>query len=139
VINRNKNKKIRFKMKKVVLSMLVASIGLVAAEGTVPYKAGLLLPIQADKLYAQECASCHGADGKQTSFNGFPEVLTYGKIAGMDAATLAKTIKEYRGGIASKDYQPLNKYGYGAAMKSPTRDLSWDEIDAVAKYISGLK
>jgi len=126
-------------MKKVVLSMLVASIGLIASEGTVPYKAGLLLPIQADKIYAQECATCHGTDGKQTSFSGFPSSIVYSKIAGMDAETLAKTIKEYRGGVASKDYQPLNKYGYGAAMKAPTRDLSWDEIDAVAKYISGLK
>ena len=119
--------------------MLFASIGLVAAEGEVPYAPGLLLTPQADKIYASECASCHGADGKQTSFTGFPEGIAYKVIAGMDTAELAKTIKEYRGGVESKDYQPLNKYGYGAAMKSPTRDLSWDEIDAVAKYINGLK
>ena len=126
-------------MKKIVLPILLASISLVASEGTVPYKAGLLLPIQADKIYAQECASCHGADGKQTSFNGFPSVINYSQIAGMDSEMLAKTIKEYRGGVESKDYQPLNKYGYGAAMNAPTRDLSWDEIDELAKYISGLK
>ncbi len=119
--------------------MLFASIGLVASEGEVPYAPGLMLTPQADKIYATECASCHGIDGKQTSFTGFPEVVTYAKIAGMETATLAKTIKEYRGGVKSKDYQPLNKYGYGAAMASPTRDLSWDEIDAVAKYINGLK
>ena len=119
--------------------MLFASIGLVASEGEVPYAIGLKLAPQADKIYAVECASCHGKDGKQTSFSGFPEVITYGVIAGMDTATLAKTIKEYRGGVESNDYQPLNKYGYGAAMKAPTRDLSWDEIDAVAKYINGLK
>lgn len=117
--------------------MLFASMGLVAAE--VPYAIGLKLAPQADKIYAKECAQCHGADGKQTSFSGFPGVITYGKIAGMDTALLAKTIKEYRGGVESKDYQPLNKYGYGAAMKAPTRDLSWDEVDAVAKYINGLK
>ena len=126
-------------MKKIVLPMLLASIGLIAAEGEMPYAIGLKLTPQPAKIYAQECASCHGADGKQTSFSGFPEVVTYGVIAGMDTATLAKTIKEYRGGVESKDYQPLNKYGYGAAMKAPTRDLSWDEIDAVAKYINGLK
>ena len=134
-----KNLKIRFKMKRIVISMLLASIGLVASEGTVPYKSGLLLPPQADKIYATECASCHGADGKQTSFSGFPSGVNYSEIAGMDTETLAKTIKEYRGGVESKDYQALNKYGYGAAMKAPTRDLSWDEIDAVAKYINGLK
>ena len=126
-------------MKKIVLPMLLASIGLVASETTAPYAPGLLLPPQPDKIYASNCASCHGADGKQTSFNGFPNVITYAKIAGMDTALLAKTLKEYRGGVKSKDYQSLNKYGYGAAMKSPTRDLSWDEIDALAVYINGLK
>ena len=126
-------------MKRIILSILLLSAGLIAAEGDVPYAIGLKLTPQPAKIYAVECASCHGADGKQTSFSGFPGVITYGKIAGLDEATLAKTIKEYRGGVESKDYQPLNKYGYGAAMKAPTRDLSWDEIDAVAKYISGLK
>ncbi|CAA6820793.1 MAG: Unknown protein [uncultured Sulfurovum sp.] len=127
-------------MKKIILPMLLASIALVASEGTeVPYKPGLLLPPQGDKIYVQECASCHGTDGKQTSFDGFPAQIKYQEIAGMDAKELAKTIKEYRGGVEDKDYQPLNKYGYGAAMRAPTRDLSWDEIDAVAEYISGLK
>ena len=126
-------------MKKIVLTMLFASIGLVASEGEMPYAIGLMLTPQPAKIYAQECASCHGAEGKQTSFTGFPEGIAYKAIAGMDTAELAKTIKEYRGGVASKDYQPLNKYGYGAAMAAPTRDLSWDEIDAVAKYINGLK
>jgi len=126
-------------MKKIVLSILFASIGLVASEAEVPYAIGLKLTPQPAKIYEMECAKCHGIDGKQTSFSGFPSVITYGKIAGLDTADLAKTIKEYRGGIESKDYQPLNKYGYGAAMKAPTRDLSWDEIDAVAKYINSLK
>jgi mono/diheme cytochrome c family protein len=136
----SKNLKVRFKMKKIILPMLLASIGLIASEGIeVPYKPGLLLPPQGDKIYAQECATCHGADAKQTSFTGFPEGIKYAKIAGMEAKSLAKTIKEYRGGVESNDYQPLNKYGYGAAMAAPTRDLSCDEIDAVAEYISGLK
>lgn len=126
-------------MKKIVLTILFASIGLVASEGEVPYQSGLLLAPQADKIYATECAHCHGKDGTQTSFKGSPGVITYAKIAGMDTATLAQTLKEYRGGVESKDYQPLNKYGYGAAMVSPTRDLSWDEIDAVSKYVNGLK
>jgi len=124
-------------MKKIVLPILLASAALVAAE--VPYASGLLLAPQADKIYAKECAHCHGADGKQTSFSGFPGGIEYAKIAGTDTATLAKTLKEYRGGVASKDYQALNKYGYGAAMISATKDLSWDEIDAVAKYVNGLK
>ena len=125
-------------MKRIVLSMLLASIGLVASEGTVPYKSGLLLPPQADKIYEKECAQCHGKDGTETSFKGGKNI-TYDKIGGMDTETVAKTLKEYRGGVKSKDYQPLNKYGYGALMTSATKDLSWDEIDDVAKYVNGLK
>ena len=127
-------------MKKIVLSVLIASVTLLATEGEkVAYKSGLLLPPQGDTIYKDECAKCHGDNGKQTSFSGFPDVIEYGKIAGLDTATLAKTLKEYRGGVKSKDYQPLNKYGYGAAMVTATRDLSWDEIDAVAAYVNGLK
>ena len=125
-------------MKRIVLSMLLASIGLVASEGAVPYKSGLLLPPQADKIYEKECTQCHGKDGKSTSFEGSSRI-TYSEIAGMDTDVVAKTLKEYRGGVKSKDYQQLNKYGYGAVMRSVTADLSWDEIDAVAKYVNGLK
>lgn len=119
--------------------MLLASIGLVAAESTVPYKSGMLLPPQADKIYQKECIHCHGKDGKLTSFEGGSTRVVYKKIAGMDAASVAQTLKEYRGGIKSKDYEPMNKYGYGALMRSATKDLSWKEIDAVAKYVSELK
>ena len=125
-------------MKKIVLSMLLASIGLVASEGTVPYKSGLLLTAQADKIYEKECTHSHGKDGKQTTFAGSSRV-SYAAIAGMDAAVVAQTLKDYRGGVKSKDYQPLNKYGYGAMMRSVTKDLSWEEIDAVAKYVNGIK
>ena len=123
-------------MKRVVLSMLLAGVGLVAAEA--PYISGVLLAPQADKIYAKECAKCHGKDGKDSSFSGSSR-LEYAKIAGMDSEIVAKTLKEYKGGVKSKDYQPLNKYGYGALMRSATKDLSWEEIDAVAKYVNGLK
>jgi len=123
-------------MKKIVLSVLLAGASLVAAEA--PYISGVLLSPQADKIYAKECTLCHGKDGKQTSYAGLTK-SAYGQIAGMDTAELAKMLKEYRGGIKSKDYGPLNKYGYGALMRSVTKDLSWDEIDALAKYVNGLK
>ena len=123
-------------MKRVVFSMLLAGVGLVAAEA--PYVSGVLLAPQADKIYAKECAKCHGKDGKDSSFSGSSR-LEYAKIAGMDSEIVAKTLKEYKGGVKSKDYQPLNKYGYGALMRSATKDLSWEEIDAVAKYVNGLK
>jgi cytochrome c553 len=47
----------------------------------------------------------------------------------MDTATLAKELKAYRFGS-------VNKYGYGALMKSTLIDLSYEEIDALAEYIS---
>jgi len=89
--------------------------------------------------FVANCATCHGEDGKQTSVKEFPKGIEFEVIAGKDAAWLAKTLKEYRGGIKEKDYQPLNKYGYGAAMKGPTVDLSWKEIDALAEYVSKMK
>jgi cytochrome c553 len=125
-------------MKRVVFSMLLASVALTAADSALVYKSGLLLPPQGDVIYKNECAKCHGDNGQETSFKGSPR-LTYVQIAGLDAEKVAKDLKEYRGGVKSKDYQPLNKYGYGALMKSVTKDLSWDEIDAVAKYVNGLK
>jgi len=125
-------------MRKVVLSVLLTNMIVVASESAVPYKAGLLLPPQADKIYEAECSFCHGKDGQQTTLQGLANV-TYEKIAGMDTAKLAKILKEYRGGIKSKDYSFPNKYGYGAVMKSATSDLSWEEIDAVAEYVNGLK
>jgi cytochrome c553 len=125
-------------MKKIVLSMLFVSLGLVAAEGTVPYKSGLLLAPQADKIYAKECAKCHGDDGKATSFSGSSRV-SYAVIAGMDATSVAKELEEYKGGEKSHDYRLHNKYGYGSIMRSATKDLSWEELVAVAKYVNGLK
>jgi len=126
-------------MKRIVFTMLLACIALVASEDNASiYKSGLLLPPQGDAIYKNECASCHGDNGKQTNFKGGTNI-TYAQIGGMDTNELAKIIKEYRGGIKSKDYQFPNKYGYGTLMKTITADLSWDEIDAVAAYINGLK
>ena len=119
--------------------MLLACFTLAAADDNATvYKSGLLLPPQGDTIYKNECTECHGDDGKQTNSKGIRNVA-YAQIGGMDTKELAKTLKEYRGGVKSKDYQQLNKYGYGAVMKTVTRDLSWDEIDAVAKYVNGLK
>ncbi len=125
-------------MKKVVFSMLLAGVALVAADSALVYKSGLLLPARGDLIFKNECSQCHGANGKETSYKGAPKV-SYSQIAGLDTEKVANDLKEYRGGVKSKDYQPLNKYGYGALMKSVTKDLSWDEIDAVAKYVNGLK
>jgi len=125
-------------VKKIIISTLIASTVLIASDSASVYKSGLLLPANGKAIYNKECASCHGVDGMQTSFEGSARV-SYSTIAGWDTALLEKELKEYRGGVKSRDYGPVNKYGYGALMRSTTIDLSWDEIDAVAKYINSLK
>jgi len=122
-------------MKKIILSALVTGVTLLAADGAPIYKSGMLLPPQPAVIYKKECQHCHGSDGKQTSFDGSAEIR-YSKITGLNADSLAQELKEYRGGIKSKNYEPLNKYGYGALMKTSLTDLSWEEIDSLAKYIS---
>ena len=125
-------------MKKIIFSMLLSCVALIASNSASVYKSGLLLPANGKVIYEKQCASCHGDDGKQTRFEGSSRI-TYSKISGIDTDKLAKELKEYRGGIKSKNYQFVNKYGYGALMKTVLADLSWDEIDAVAKYVNGLK
>jgi len=123
-------------MKKIILSVLLASVSLVAADNSrAVYKPGMLLPPEPDLIYKQKCASCHGDDGKSMD-HVYADKMPGANIviAGMDTDKLAKDLKAY------KDINnPHNKYGLGALMNSPTSDLSWEELDAVAKYVNGLK
>ncbi len=113
-------------MKKTILSALLVSVTLVAGDAASVYKSGLMLPANGEVIYKKQCATCHGDSGEKSAFEGS------GAITGMDTATLAKELKDYR-------YGSINKYGYGAQMKSILVDLSWDEIDAVSAYVNGLK
>lgn len=115
-------------MRKIILGALVASATLLAADSATVYKSGVLLPANGEAIYKQGCIQCHGADGQQTTDTGLSRI-TYSPISGLDAAALAKELKEYR-------YGSLNKYGYGQLMKSTLVDLSYEEIDALAEYIS---
>ena len=115
-------------MKKIILCALALSATLMAADSASVYKSGVLLPANGEAIYKQKCIQCHSADGKQTSFEGSSRVK-YAQISGLDSAALAKELKDYR-------YGSVNKYGYGALMKSTLIDLSYEEIDALAQYIS---
>lgn len=119
-------------MKKIILSILVAGAALMAADNAPIYKSGVLLPANAEAIYKKECTQCHGADGKQTSFAGGSKV-EYAPIAGVSSAVLAQELKDYRIGTI------LNKQGYGMLMKTALTDLSYEEIDALAEYISAMK
>ncbi|MCX6052261.1 MAG: cytochrome c [Campylobacterales bacterium] len=113
-------------MKKIILSVLVASVTLIAADSATVYKSGLLLPANGAAIYKKQCSSCHGEKGEKIAFQGSIA------IAGMDKVKHAKELKDYR-------YGSINKYGYGAQMKDRLTELSWDEIDAVSEYVQGLK
>ncbi len=115
-------------MKKIIISTLIAGATLMAADGAPMYKSGVLLPANGEAIYKKDCIMCHAADGKQIEFEGSSRVI-YAPINGLDEAKLAKELKDYR-------YGSVNKYGYGALMKSTLVDLSYEEIDALAKYIS---
>jgi cytochrome c553 len=117
-------------MKKIIISTLLAGATLMAADSASVYKSGVLLPANGEAIYNKTCIQCHGADGKQTEFEGSSRVK-YAPINGLDAAALAKELKDYRLGS-----HLANKYGYGALMKSTLIDLSYEEIDALAEYIS---
>lgn len=114
-------------MKKIILSALVVSATLMAADAPM-YKSGILLPANGEAIYKKECTHCHSANGKQTTFEGSSRIQ-YAPINGLNASELAKELKAYRFGS-------VNKYGYGALMKSSLVDLSYEEIDALAEYIS---
>ena len=116
-------------MKKIILSALVAGATLMAADSAPMYKSGVLLPANGEAIYKKECIQCHGIDGKQTTMESSTTV-EYAPINGLDAAALAKELKVYRLGTR------LNKHGYGALMKTILTDLSYEEIDALSKYIA---
>jgi cytochrome c553 len=74
------------------------------------------------QLYAK-CQGCHGADGKNKALN------KSAPIAGWDEAKLVKVLKEYKS-------QSRNIYGMGSVMQAQAKNLSDEEIEALAKYIS---
>lgn len=126
-------------MKRIILSILFTSVTLLTADSASVYKSGFLLPPQGDIIYKQQCASCHGDNGKQTSFKGSAKDIKYAQIAGWDVAKLSQELLEYKSGIKEKDYMVVNKTGYGAQMRSVTIDLSIAELNSVAQYVNGLK
>jgi len=126
-------------MKRIIFSVLFVSVALLAADSASVYKSGFLLPAKGDVIYKKQCTFCHGNDGKQTSFKGSAKNIKYAPIAGWEVAKLSNELLRYKSGRPEKSYSQVNKTGYGALMKSVTKDLSTDELNAVAEYVNGLK
>lgn len=98
-------------MKKIALTLLVASVSLMAADGAALYK---------------KCVACHGAKAEKPALNK-SEV-----IAGWDAAKIEEALKGYKAGTR-------NTKGMGALMKGQVAAYSDADIAAVSAYIAGLK
>ncbi len=97
-------------MKKIALTLLVASVSLMAADGAALYK---------------KCAGCHGADGSKKALGKSIAINT------LDAAKVEEDLKGYKAGT-------LNAHGMGALMKGQVASFSDADIKAVSEYIGGL-
>jgi cytochrome c len=98
-------------MKKIALTLLVASVSLMAADGAALYK---------------KCAACHGASAEKKALGKSEIINTW------DAAKIETSLKGYKAGT-------LNVHGMGALMKGQVATYSDADISAVSAYIAGLK
>jgi cytochrome c len=93
--------------------LAVLSLGVVgsasAADGAALYNSKL-------------CNTCHGAEGKA------PIMPTYPKLAGQNAPYAAQQIKDIRDGKRTNSMS--------AAMKAMVANVSDDEADAIAEWLS---
>lgn len=117
-------------MKKIILSLLLASVTLIAADSVPEGKTGGFQPIDGAALYSQHCAMCHGANGLDSALQKSAQ------IAGKDAVKLALVIRAYRDQDDRDEAYTMHKTS--EVMKNSTSGLSGKEIVALAKYISSL-
>ncbi|MCD6433517.1 MAG: c-type cytochrome [Sulfurimonas sp.] len=93
-------------MKKIALTLLVASVGLMAADGAALYK---------------KCQSCHGAKAEKKALNKSQV------IAGWDAAKTEASLKGYKDGTYGGPMKGL--------MKGQVASLSDADMQAIADKI----
>ncbi len=118
-------------MKKILLTALLASVSLIAADSAPAKKTGVFLPIDGPALYSKHCASCHGEDGRKVPS---PEASV---LAGRDAVRLALKIRAYRDQDGRVGTFTMHKVS--RLMYDQTSRLSDKQISALARYISGLE
>lgn len=97
-------------MKKVLLTLVVSSVALMAADGAALFK---------------KCISCHGANAEKSALNKSQI------IAGWDAGKIEAALKGYKAGTYGGPMKGL--------MKGQVGTYSDADIAAVAAYISTLK
>ncbi|MDA3908698.1 MAG: c-type cytochrome [Sulfurimonas sp.] len=109
-------------MKKIILCALLVSVSLVAADSQVARGA---------VVFEKKCSLCHGEKGQKTALKDSVP------IAGMEAGKLARILRAYQAGNIDIDGE-LSKRD-SIIMEHQTLELSWDDVDAVAKYVHSLK
>ena len=118
-------------MKKIIFTVLVTGLSLIAADSAKAASSGKFLPIDGAELYQQHCAVCHGKDGRKVPAGASSF------LAGRDAVRLALTIRSYRDqdkGIGAYTMHKSNEI-----MLQETTKWSDRQIGAIAKYVSGLE
>ncbi|MBI1170302.1 cytochrome-c oxidase, cbb3-type subunit III [bacterium] len=81
------------------------------------------------QIFADNCAACHGADGKGNRDMGAPNLTDAIWLYGGSEATLTQTISYGRAGV-------MPTWGYAPQGSAPR--LSEDQIRAVAVYVHSL-
>ncbi|MDX1296509.1 MAG: c-type cytochrome [Sulfurimonadaceae bacterium] len=82
-------------------------------------------PLHAEgKQIYSDCAKCHGADGKKTTFSR--------AIGGWKKGKVRQALHDYRAG-------KRNLRGQGSIMRQRLAGYTDAQIDAVAAYIESLK
>src|SRR5215472_16430342 len=99
-----------------IAAVIVCACAMVAT-GAPPAAAG---DVKAGRQKARQCQTCHGLDG-QAKLPGAPN------LAGQDESYLAKTLKDYRGGVRQNEM-----------MSSVARNLKDDDIADLAAYYAAI-
>ncbi|ADR33462.1 cytochrome c, class I [Sulfuricurvum kujiense DSM 16994] len=80
--------------------------------------------VDANALFSQKCASCHGAKAEKSALNKSQIIAT------LSEQQIADALKGYQNGTYGREMKAL--------MQGQAKGLNDAQIDALAKYISAL-
>ncbi|MCF6172854.1 MAG: hypothetical protein L3J44_03620 [Campylobacteraceae bacterium] len=103
-------------MKKIISGIFLSSILFVNASSAQQSLGSVIYT---------SCKFCHGFKAEKIYMNKIP------KIKNLDLQSLQSLLRLYKKGT-------LNLYGYGAIMKMQMKNIPYDKIPVLAKYIKSL-
>ena len=86
----------------------------------------LAMPLMIMANPYDRCAGCHGIQGEKQALG------KSARITGQEASLTVEQLTSYRD-------SDMNLYGMGKLMTSQVRDMSEEDIKAMAEYIEALK